>query len=123
MSADRIIERGRRVLNLEAAALADVEQALGEDFSANERHVCRMLPIAFCAPSTARHGQGPTTRPPWPLHPGGTHCHRPTPTSREHGRANDSFLPARKSDGFPSAHQEVGEGESKTEGKAGRGKL
>jgi arabinose-5-phosphate isomerase len=33
MSADRIIERGRRVLNLEAAALADVEQALGEDFA------------------------------------------------------------------------------------------
>ena len=32
MTADLIIERGRRVLNLEASALADVENALGEDF-------------------------------------------------------------------------------------------
>jgi arabinose-5-phosphate isomerase len=33
MTAELIIERGRRVLNLEAAALADVERALGEDFA------------------------------------------------------------------------------------------
>jgi len=32
MSAERIIERGRRVLHLEAAALADVERTLGDDF-------------------------------------------------------------------------------------------
>jgi len=32
MTAERIIERGRRVLYLEAAALADVERSLGDDF-------------------------------------------------------------------------------------------
>lgn len=33
MTAELIIERGRRVLNLEAAALADVERTLGDDFA------------------------------------------------------------------------------------------
>ena len=33
MTAERIIERGRRVLHLEAAALADVERTLGDDFA------------------------------------------------------------------------------------------
>jgi arabinose-5-phosphate isomerase len=33
MTAERIIERGRRVLKLEAAALADVERTLGDDFA------------------------------------------------------------------------------------------
>jgi arabinose-5-phosphate isomerase len=33
MTADLIIERGRRVLSLEAAALADAERALGDDFA------------------------------------------------------------------------------------------
>ena len=38
MTADLIIERGRRVLHLEAAALADAEHALGPA-TADERHV------------------------------------------------------------------------------------
>ena len=33
MTAEQIIERGRRVLHLEAAALADVERTLGDDFA------------------------------------------------------------------------------------------
>ncbi|QJR35080.1 KpsF/GutQ family sugar-phosphate isomerase [Gemmatimonas groenlandica] len=33
MTAELIVERGRRVLNLEAAALTDVERTLGDDFA------------------------------------------------------------------------------------------
>ena len=32
MTAELIVERGRRVLHLEAAALSTVEQGLGDDF-------------------------------------------------------------------------------------------
>lgn len=42
MTAELIIERGRRVLHLEAAALADAERALGDDF------VCAVRLLAAC---------------------------------------------------------------------------